>query len=732
MSLREALTLSPYQKWTRYRQLPTKVILHLLVALLSASLQIIQGEAMESTMQFTKRDLEHLIYPADCVSQWRGLPQYSAQVQQCRVRTIEELREVLSNCVDTAFEMEQLAVSSIKPVFDGERAEPEPHVVMKAWFLGSDPQPASEVYPLTNATVDASLGPLSSAEPWRDWLDSVERIELSFDISDTLRLSSLFYPAVSTGTFWRVIVQLEPVKSRTSLLLSSRMHQLSTSDPPVRSLGKIIVFAALATLNLLSLLLAVRSTVLALYRLNHLTTRFEYAGQLGQSPQPTPGSSPTPGSPLVSGHLPNPSSVQPLTLDGNLPSTSAAPVPQRPPPGAMQRATTAPLRCAVPAGGDPSSSGSSSHSPAVAGPNGGTNGGTNGSRRPSLLQFGRRLTWTKPVAAEVVDEAAWLANLHIEYPFLDAGRVVGGASGDVVADTLKEARAWIKKPFHIRLASLLSFFVCVDVIGNLCLLGYAWMTIVGVWEADVTVFNPRSADRGLSAFGSLCVWFGLIRYFGHSRRLQLVTTTLTTVASPIAWTLVSVLPIFIGYALAGIQLFGDYAPGFASFSIACSTLWALMAGDEVNNTFRQVSPFYPAIGRLYVYTFMAIFYLAIANIFIVLIESAYMISLSTHYKTRGEGTSKTRWSELGVEFARYARKLVQLYEGAAAVANGPPSRPGSAASERPSATGDGGGRSSPIPTEEEALGRRLASLEESMKRQGEMLQRLLAAQQSSR
>ena len=81
MSLREALTLSPYQKWTRYRQLPTKVILHLLVALLSASLQIIQGEAMESTMQFTKRDLEHLIYPADCVSQWRGLPQYSAQVQ---------------------------------------------------------------------------------------------------------------------------------------------------------------------------------------------------------------------------------------------------------------------------------------------------------------------------------------------------------------------------------------------------------------------------------------------------------------------------------------------------------------------------------------------------------------------------------------------------------------------------------------------------------------------------
>ena len=68
-----------------------------------------------------------------------------------------------------------------------------------------------------------------------------------------------------------------------------------------------------------------------------------------------------------------------------------------------------------------------------------------------------------------------------------------------------------------------------------------------------------------------------------------MTTTLKMVASPTVWTLVSVSPLFIGYALAGIQLFGDYAPSFSSISVACSTLVALTCGDEINSTIRQVS-----------------------------------------------------------------------------------------------------------------------------------------------
>lgn len=161
-----------------------------------------------------------------------------------------------------------------------------------------------------------------------------------------------------------------------------------------------------------------------------------------------------------------------------------------------------------------------------------------------------------------------------------------------------------------RFFSLLSFFVCIDAIGNMCLLIYAWSNIVGGWERSVELFNPTSTVRDLSALGSLCTWIGLMRYFGHSRRLSLVTTTLYDVSKPILWTIISILPIFVGFALMGVQLFGSFAPSFASMPIACSSLWALMVGDEVNATFRQVTPVYPFIGRIYIFSFIGIFFLA--------------------------------------------------------------------------------------------------------------------------
>ena len=134
-----------------------------------------------------------------------------------------------------------------------------------------------------------------------------------------------------------------------------------------------------------------------------------------------------------------------------------------------------------------------------------------------------------------------------------------------------------------------------------------------------------------------------------------------------------------------------------------------MVGDEVNATFRQVSPVYPFLGRLYVYSFVGIFYLAVANIFIVLIESAYMISLQIHYKKRGAGSSKTTWSELGVEFARYARKVVSLSQGLGS---------------------QGLGSHEPLPpavNDVSMMAKRIAALEASIEQQNSLLQRLLVA-----
>lgn len=77
-----------------------------------------------------------------------------------------------------------------------------------------------------------------------------------------------------------------------------------------------------------------------------------------------------------------------------------------------------------------------------------------------------------------------------------------------------------------------------------------------------------------------------------------------------------------------------------------------------------------------------------------------MISLQLHYKSgdKSGGSSKTRWSELGHEFAIYARKIVKLVD-ASSVGVGPPS---------------------------EDLSRRLATLEARLQQQHELMERLLA------
>ena len=445
----------------------------------------------------------------------------------------------------------------------------------------------------------------------------------------------------------------------------------------------------------------------------------------------------------------------------------------------------------------------------------------------STLAVGARDHTTEGGGVAEALTAAMLANLHVEYPFLKAEKVITGASDDIVENTMREARAWLQQPVHRRLFSLLSFFVCLDIAGNVCLLAYSWTSIMSVWQVrctracaaarspclprpphpgtaatlrlrwhllaqhEVFVFDHQANAKMCSAVGSFCCWIGILRYFGHSRRLTLVTTTLKVAISPIVWTLISVSPVFFAFALTGIDAhLGTLAlrvhaarrvgtactlpsgPGGPGSSVcACTTTWAhdpratrrhpalwglcprlldhlhhmlialgshgwgrgqqyvptgLSAADPSRASWRdgrkpklnpcpfrwmsylmlalascavcpQVSIQYPLFGRLYVYAFIGIFYLAIANIFIVLIESAHVISLQLLYKERGEGRSKTIWSSMGVDFARYARRVVNISRG--------------------------GDKAKQAADEQK---RRLDALEASLKQQTELLQQLLA------
>ena len=518
MTLRESLMLSPYQKWKKHGQLPTKLIVHLVVALVSAFLQTVQAQDTELVLLQTKRDLSMLLYPIGCVGQWRGVPEYRSAVTMCNIRTIDELRELFVKTVDTALNMEQLVVSSIQP-FQPSHGAPVT-VTMEAWFTAAANKGGPTQYKLSNDTAGDSLGPLSPnastayGESWRVWLDSVERMELRFDISDNMQLASFFYPALSEDAYWRIVLRIDPARSRTSMQLELRMHQLNLSSPTRVPVAKVTLFALLGLLNIVALSLAARSFFLALFRLVHLTDRFEYAERIhaitvsrSVSPSGIRGS-PTP---RMAGQL-NAEAAGPSITEEDEPEpprlTHHRP-PAPTPPAPMMRASTQPIMtsqlhathddhaaASSAFSGAPSAHGvSSAHGALSAHGASLTHDATVGPRpRPSLTRrLSRSMFNTVPEKEGTTDAAAFLANLHVEYPFLHTNRVVEvmeGASGDVVADTMREARAWLKLPFVARFASLLSFFVVLEVCGNVCLLVY----VTSIPNNGTLPSSPSRAD----------------------------------------------------------------------------------------------------------------------------------------------------------------------------------------------------------------------------------------------
>ena len=118
----------------------------------------------------------------------------------------------------------------------------------------------------------------------------------------------------------------------------------------------------------------------------------------------------------------------------------------------------------------------------------------------------------------------WLANLHLEYPFLrprtiahtihdatglaaspDAdtpsssssalGSSVGRAEVDAVGESLRDAQAWLRQSCCQRFFSLLPAFILLDAAGNACLLVYASSSVVSIANGEVRIFDDAAASR---------------------------------------------------------------------------------------------------------------------------------------------------------------------------------------------------------------------------------------------
>jgi hypothetical protein len=107
-----------------------------------------------------------------------------------------------------------------------------------------------------------------------------------------------------------------------------------------------------------------------------------------------------------------------------------------------------------------------------------------------------------------------------------------------------------------------------------------------------TIEDASSPQRGgielLVGLGCMAAWVGLVRYMETSKHYSILAKTVTVAMPNILKTLISSLPVLMGYTFLGLALFWK-SNRFASAPGCLTTLYSLMFGDMVYDTFHDLA-----------------------------------------------------------------------------------------------------------------------------------------------
>jgi len=121
----------------------------------------------------------------------------------------------------------------------------------------------------------------------------------------------------------------------------------------------------------------------------------------------------------------------------------------------------------------------------------------------------------------------------------------------------------------------------------------------------------------------MLAWWTMLRYLLKTEQYKSMLVSFQKAAPFLIRALISIVPLFIGYAFLGISYFWE-SRRFTSFSISCYTLFALMHGDMIWDTYNDMIQIDQLAAQLYLYSYIFIATCVICNIFTIIIEEGYM------------------------------------------------------------------------------------------------------------
>eukprot|EP01117_Protostelium_nocturnum_P013265 TRINITY_DN4940_c0_g1_i1.p1 TRINITY_DN4940_c0_g1~~TRINITY_DN4940_c0_g1_i1.p1 ORF type:complete len:777 (+),score=184.20 TRINITY_DN4940_c0_g1_i1:136-2466(+) len=181
---------------------------------------------------------------------------------------------------------------------------------------------------------------------------------------------------------------------------------------------------------------------------------------------------------------------------------------------------------------------------------------------------------------------------------------------------------WSNVPLRYKIRFFNIWFI-VSFLAALCLItGCVLGTLRNIGIKPDAFSDPSRLFIGI---GTLLSYSGLIRYLAFDSKYTVLISALGRGLPNVIRFLISALPIFIGYALFGLLYFSTDTIRFSSFREAAITLFGLQNGDDIQNTLRSTEP-HATVGTIYFFTYIFLAIYAISNIFISIIQDAYLAS----------------------------------------------------------------------------------------------------------
>lgn len=169
---------------------------------------------------------------------------------------------------------------------------------------------------------------------------------------------------------------------------------------------------------------------------------------------------------------------------------------------------------------------------------------------------------------------------------------------------------------------LFSYWSIVSIISN-------FLQLFGSLSNIMTVYNFFDIDRTASSvelligLGCMSAWIGLVRYMETSKEYSILGRTLSLSMPNVIKILISTLPVVMGYTFLGVALFYK-SNRFSSATGVLTTLYALMFGDMVYDTFYDLSFTHFFYSKIYLFTFIFFSVCVLNSLFISVVEDAYV------------------------------------------------------------------------------------------------------------